>query len=170
MTFILQFMKQKRYDIIVGIDPDVDRSGVCVLSTSNRMIAVSSQRLPDLVRFVTELSETAQGQGCSFLVVVEAGWRNSKSCFHFARGKGVERIAKNVGANHQVGKNIIELLIANGVEVQEQVPLSKRFWGGNKVSHAQLSQFVDTLPSQTNQEQRDAILIAWHIAGFEYKF
>jgi hypothetical protein len=104
-----------------------------------------------------------------FVVVVEAGWLNTISNYHTAAGRRGQRIAKNVGANHQVGKIIVQMCKSYGIEVVEQRPL-KKMWHGKdgKITREELAAFTG-LKEQNNQEERDAALIAWIYAGLPIK-
>ncbi len=44
-------------------------------------------------------------------------------------------------------------------------------WRGQdgKITHAELAQFIPGLPARSNQEERDAALLAWTYAGFPVK-
>lgn len=159
-----------KYDYIVGIDPDVDKNGVCLLNVKRRTITIQNLSLVSLLDYLKEIQTESQKESFTYIVVVEAGWLNRKSCFHYAVGKGVQRIAKNVGANHQAGKQIIELCRHYGINVTEQKPYVK-CWGGRdkKITHKELLYFIDTLPKTTNQESRDATLLAWNYANLPIK-
>ena len=99
------------------------------------------------------------------MVVVEAGWLNKVSNYHTAAGRRGQRIAKNVGANHQVGKMIVEMAKHYGIEVVEQAPLRKCWKGKNgKITHEELASFTG-LMGKTNQDARDAALLAWIYAN-----
>lgn len=149
---------------VIGIDPDIDKSGFAVLDKSTREVAAGAHPFPMLI---TMLSHYREVKG-DVVVVVEAGWKNAITNYHTgAYGKAAQRIALNVGRNQQVGHCIVELCKAWGIEVVEKAPLRK-IWRGpdRKITHAELAAFVPRLPSRTNQEIRDAVLLAWDYAGF----
>jgi hypothetical protein len=106
------------------------------------------------------------------LVVVEASWLISHN-WHTSHGRSAAAVAKtgyNVGRNHQVGIMIAEFCRAMDIEVKEQMPLKKVWKGANgKITHEELSLFIPGLPKQTNNEERDAALLAWNEANFPIK-
>lgn len=158
-----------RYDVVIGIDPDVDLNGVAILFPDTRSLETHKLPFAELTERLIEVDALCVKENKSLLVIVEAGWLNHKSGFHQSQGKGAERIAKNVGANHQVGKLIAEVCRHNGIEVLEQAPLRKCWRGRDgKITHAELSAFTK-ISGRTNQEERDAALIAWNYAHLPIK-
>ena len=90
---------------------------------------------------------------------------NAKSCFHAAQGKQAEKIAKDVGANHETGRKIIEMCEHYGIEVMPHAPLVKCWKGKDrKITHEELASFTGIM-GRTNQDARDAGLLAWTFAG-----
>jgi hypothetical protein len=160
-------------DYIIAIDPDVDKSGVAELNPLHRLLEVKSLSFPQLIDYLQtailrkELSGTEK---TSLLVVVEAGWLNQISNHHTVAGRRGQRIAKNVGANHQVGKMIVEICEHYDIPVETIKPL-KKIWKGKdgKITHTEIAAFIPGFPKQSNQETRDAALIAWGYAGLPVK-
>jgi hypothetical protein len=159
----------KKYDNIIAVDPDTDKSGVAFLEVATRKLEVSSLTFPDLLNYLQFAKKVRDERNQSVIVVVEAGWLNVKSNWHTANDRAGQRIAKNTGANHQVGKLIIEMCRYYGLEVVEQRPL-KKCWKGRdgKITHDELAAFTG-LMGRTGQEGRDAVLIAWVYAGLPVK-
>jgi len=161
-----------RPDIIIGIDPDVDKSGVAALNCGTKSVKVGRKRFPDLIDSLRGVRDDAKKNNIPVLVVVEASWLISHN-WHTSHSRSVAAIAKtgyNVGRNHQVGMLIVECCKAMGLEVKEQMPL-KKVWKGadGKITHEELSWFIVDLPKQTNNEERDAALLAWNEANFPIK-
>lgn len=149
-------------DRIIGIDPDIDKSGVCYLNRWTREVEVASMDLPELIDYLADNS-----QDIGLVVVVEAGWKNAISNYHRGTyGRVAQKVALNVGRNQQVGLDIVKMCKHFGLEVVEKTPLRK-IWKGKdrKITHNELSQFVPNLKKKTNQEERDAVLLAWDYAG-----
>lgn len=150
-------------DIIIGIDPDVDKSGVGVVSRSGS-VEVFSFSFPELIEF---LRLSADLKECT-VVVVEASWKISTN-WHLKNGdnrrtsaaKGVDQ-----GRCHEVGRKIVECARHYGLEVIEQYPLRK-IWKGKdgKITDEEIKAFMPII-GRTNQEERDAALLAWNEAGF----
>ena len=87
--------------MIIGIDPDLEKSGVAILSHSLELKNLTFAETVDLFRSQQDQIKK---------VVIEAGWLNQKANFHNRIGqrKSVgERIAKNVGGeprNRQIAR------------------------------------------------------------------
>lgn len=153
--------------MIIAIDPDVSRSGVAILNKEQRSIEIKSLAFPQLVDFLQGLIVEP-----SAIVYVEAGWLN-KGNWHLKSGQGVAVAAatgSKTGANHQVGKQIVEMARHYGLDVKEVKPLRKG-WSGpsGKITHEEITYFIPGLPKRTNQEERDAALIAWEYANLPIK-
>lgn len=147
---------------IIGIDPDIDRNGVCYLNTSTRKVEVCTMDFPHLLEYLADFQNKAD-----VVVVVEAGWKNAITNYHGGYGRVAENIARQVGRNQQVGHCIVEMLKHWKIPFVEKAPLRKMWQGKDrKITHEELAQFVKDLPSRTNQEGRDACLLAWDYAGF----
>jgi hypothetical protein len=158
----------KNYDNVIGIDPDVDKSGVAYLRTSTRQLEVSSLTFPRLMDYLQFAARKRDEKKETLIVVVEAGWLNTISNYHTDAGRRGQRIAKNVGANHQVGKIIVQMCERHDIPVEIVKPL-KKMWKGKdgKITQKEIQAFTGL--SKTNQEGRDAALIAWTYAGLPIK-
>jgi len=146
--------------IIIGIDPDVDNNGVCILK-DRKLDYTGNKTFPELVAMFRDLSveETT--------VIVEAGYLIKKSNWHGAvNNRAAQRIAKNTGRNHQVAKMLVETARSFGLDVIEQRPY-KKIWKGKegKITHEEISSFIQGFPKSSNQDQRDAVLLCWYYAN-----
>ena len=155
----------KKYDNIIAIDPDRHKSGVAYLRPGTRQLEVMNLPFPQLLDYLQFAKKTAEETGESLIVLVEAGWMVSKSNFHEAQGHRAEKIAKDVGANHETGRKIIEMCRHYGLEALEHAPLVKCWKGKDrKITQEELSSFTG-LTGRTNQDGRDAALLAWSFSG-----
>jgi hypothetical protein len=154
-----------KYDNIIAIDPDKEKSGVAFLKPKTRQLEVSNLTFPMLLDYLQH-AKKVQGETMeSLIVVVEAGWIVKKSNFHEAQGHRAEKIAKDVGANHETGRKIIEMCEHWGIEVLPHIPLVKCWKGKDrKITHEELASFTGIM-GRTNQDARDAALLAWTFAG-----
>lgn len=154
-----------KYDNIIAIDPDKEKSGVAFLKPKTRQLEVSNLTFPMLLDYLQH-AKKVQGETMeSLIVVVEAGWIVKKSNFHEAQGHRAEKIAKDVGANHETGRKIIEMCKHYGIEVVQHQPLVKCWKGKDrKITHEELVSFTG-LMGRTNQDARDAALLAWTFAN-----
>ncbi|GIJ96578.1 hypothetical protein CAPN001_11470 [Capnocytophaga stomatis] len=158
-----------KHDFIIGIDPDITKSGVSFLEVKTRKLEVSSLTFPQLLDYLKFIREKHSQTPEKLIVVVEAGWLVQKSNYHGYAGGRAEKIAKNVGANHETGKKIVEMCKHYGLEVQEIRPL-KKMWKGKdgKITHEELASFTG-ITGKTNQDSRDAGLLAWCFANLPIK-
>ena len=160
-----------KYHTIIAVDPDVEKSGVAFLEVATRKLEVSNLTFPELLdylQFVKNENETAQQK---VAVVVEASWLN-RSNWHL-KNSDTKRIASakgnSTGRNHETGRKIVEMAKHYGLEVVEHTPLRK-CWKGNdgKITHEELVSFTG-LSGKTNQDARDAALLAWSFANLPIK-
>ena len=158
-----------KYDNIIAIDPDKEKSGVAFLKPKTRQLEVSNLTFPMLLDYLQH-TKKVQGETMeSLIVVVEAGWIVKKSNFHEAQGHRAEKIAKDVGANHETGRKIIEMCKHYGIEVVQHPPLVKCWKGKDrKITQEELASFTG-LTGRTNQDGRDAALLAWVFSGLPIK-
>jgi len=156
----------KKYDVIIGIDPDTVKSGVAYLEPATRKLEAASLAFPQLLDYLKTVAGKSKKNGKSVIIVVEAGWLNTISNYHTTADRAGQRIAKNVGSNQQVGKLTVEMCRHYGLEVDEIKPLPK-IWKGRdrKITHAELAQITGLIEKTSDQEQRDAALLAWNYSG-----
>lgn len=165
--------------IIIGIDPDVEASGLGIInttSTAGLFVDYATLALPELI---DELEKTTQQAGQHPVrIFIEAGWLN-KGNWHLnphdnkklAAAKG-----RQAGRNHQLGLDICALLDHRGIRHTEVLPLIKCWKGKDrKITHEELDAIVRWvngagLPrKRSNQEERDALLLAWEKSGLPIK-
>lgn len=153
--------------IIIAIDPDTERSGVATM-VDDVMIKTESYSFPELIEYARGAADISEVSGRVFEVYVEAGWLNEKPNFHGKHGRVGEKIASAVGANWQTGKLIIETLAFYGINAVPVKPY-KKIWRGpdGKITHDELASIkgVTLLKKRTNQDERDAALIAIYQSG-----
>ena len=156
---------RKKHDVIIGIDPDKEKSGIGILNMSTRKLELTNMSFPVLLDNLQAWKKDEADNNRKVIVIVEAGWMNAKSCFHKAQGKSADKIAKDVGANHETGRKIIEMCEHYGIEVIAQAPLRKSWRGKDgKITHEELAYFTG-ITGRENQDARDAGLLAWNYAG-----
>lgn len=159
-----------KYKTVVGIDPDVDKSGVATLDTKTGQMIATDLPFPFLVDFLRDLGDDNEDE--SIVIVVEASWLISYN-WHTKNGDNRRVSAakgNSTGRNHETGRKIVEMCKHYDLDVIEQRPL-KKCWKGKdgKITHEELSYFIPGLPKSTNQEVRDAALLAWNYAGLPMK-
>ena len=162
-----------KYDVIVGIDPDVEKNGFAVLDTKARRVRLDALTFAECVEKFKTIGGVLETGSKSIVVVVEASWIISSN-WHLAKwGESKHHAAAkgyDVGRNHQVGKLIVEMCHHFDIPVVEHIPLIKTWKGKDrKITHEELIQFCPINKSRTNQEERDAALLAWSFANFPIK-
>lgn len=157
-------------DIYIGIDPDIDKNGVAWVERETRACEVLNMTFCELMDYLSWVVTHMEETGKTVTVVVEAGWL-CESNWHL-RNKGVSwaaAVGRSVGRNHQTGILIADMAEHMGLTVVRQRPL-KKCWKGHdgKITHEELSAFT-AIQGRTNQETRDALLLAWVAAGLPIK-
>jgi hypothetical protein len=155
-----------RYDIILAIDPDVEQSGVARLDVTQRKSWADTLPFPMLIEYIRQVYRTNLGK--SIAVVVEASWHKTHN-WHLNRRDTLGIAAKkgyDEGRNHEAGRKIIEMLNYYGIEVIEKEPLRK-IWKGpdGKITHTEITAITGWEKKRSNQEERDAMLLAWDRSG-----
>lgn len=157
-----------KYDIVVGIDPDVEKSGyVVVESASGKVITATNWDLAKLYGVLAADKEYCKTKGLKILVVVEAAYLGSHHNWHLnSNGKISKAVAANIGyrtgLNHETGRAIVEFCRYLEVDVIPQKPF-KKCWKGpdKKITHEEITQLTKWDKKKSNQEIRDALLLAW---------
>lgn len=152
-----QIKQRTKADVLIGIDPDATKSGVAVYDKVDiQLYSLGFWKLLGSIKGFLEQVESENEE--KIFVRLEAGWLNSKSNFHPASGPNVrERIAKNVGMNHQTGILIAEWLEHMEIPFELVKPPGKR-WKTHKDFVRETG--YDYITS-TNQDQRDAAFLVW---------
>lgn len=158
----------KRNGYILGIDPDVSKSGFALLNCEAReFVQVEALPFPDMVDKFAELT-AMKADGKDVAVVMEdsdlsTNWHyNSRDSKAVCAAKG-----RSVGLCHATARHLKECAESFGLEVVMMKPLRK-FWKGRdgKITHEEAAYFMRGLPKTTNQESRDAALLAWAFADY----
>lgn len=165
---------KSRLHTIVGIDPDVEKSGVASLEYPTRRLEVMTLEFPDLLDYLQWLKRQSEVTGNAVMVVIEAGWLN-KSNWHLGT-KDTRAVAaakgNHAGRNHETGRKIAEMCQHWQIPYELVKPLALKIGGVNlwkgkdgKITQEELAAFTG-ITGRTNQEGRDAALLAWTWAGF----
>ncbi|MFA2923390.1 hypothetical protein [Acinetobacter pittii] len=134
-------------EIIIGIDPDLEKSGVAIRS--------ATQLVLKNLAFHEVITLFDTNRDLINKVVIEAGWLNTKSNFRNIQSRQVaERTAKNVGENHATGKLLVQMAESKCIPVLLIKPTR------TKLDSANFNR-VTGWQGRTNQEQRDACMLIW---------
>lgn len=163
--------QRKKVHLIVAIDPDVEKNGVARLDCENKSLEISVMTFPDLLDYLRYIQRQAEVSGKNLLVVVEAGYMNKGNWHLNPKDTKAAAAAKGnrTGRNHETGHKIVEMCRHWQIDVDEVKPLVKCWKGKDKkITQEELAKFTG-ISGHTNQEGRDAALIAWVYAGFSIK-
>ena len=140
--------------VYIGIDPDVDYSGVATWHKNK--LDLHNMSFFELFDFLKMTKEGAQYTGEKIIVRIEAGWLNKKSNWHNEKaGVGVAaKIGLSTGANHEAGRKIVEMCKYLGLEYDLCVPKSSKI---KKEEFRKITGWA----SRSNQEQRDAAMLIY---------
>lgn len=144
--------------LTVGIDPDIEKSGVAVFHKDKKYLELTTLKFFDLQDFLKKYREDIE------VVKIEAAWLIKKSNWHSKQGIGAaSKIGKNVGANHETGRKIAEMCEYLQIPYRLIKPL-KKVWKSGKISHSEFNQQlkfrgIPEIIGRTSQDMRDAGLI-----------
>ncbi len=152
----------------VGIDPDVDKSGLVVIDRQGRCILhAEALDFPGVLVYLNLLKQEHAQEPMTVLVVIEdsdfsVNWHYNR---HDSKGVCAAK-GRSVGMCHATARHLRECCENMGLPVMMQQPLRK-LWRGKdgKITHEEAALFMPGLPARTNQEVRDAALLAWEVAG-----
>jgi len=134
---------------LVGIDPDLFKSGFAVWDkTNSELVEYGKLTFWELVEFI-------ENHRKDYKYILEAGWLNKKSNWHLNElGTRSEKIAYRVGQNHTIGILIEELFKKLGVDYQLIKP---------RKSKLKKEEFVKItgITARINQDIRDAIMLVY---------
>lgn len=138
--------------ILIGIDPDIDKSGVCEYYSSE-LFELSNLRFFELFDKLASLKSI---DNLEIEVFIEAGWLNKSNWHKVVRGSSAlnANIGSRTGANHEVGKKIVEMCEYLGIKHKLIKPTKTKL---NQKDFEVITKYK----KRTNQEQRDACLLVF---------
>jgi hypothetical protein len=147
--------------MFIGIDPDVSKSGVAkyLPKYERQSFFNSSEQYPALelfnLSFFDLLDFLKEKNNSTSIVVIEAGWLN-RGNWHKTTGSNSinAQIGQRTGANHEVGKKIVEMCEYLGLKYELIKPTKSK-------PDAAYFKRVTGFVGRTNQEQRDAAMLVW---------
>lgn len=137
---------------IIGIDPDVDKSGFAVwLPETQRFEMIETATLYQIMEYFSVHNEHIMG------VVVEAGWLN-RPVFHTGATSraAIAKTGLNVGRNQQRGMDIVELVEWIGLPCRIVRPLPNNSWKNSEENFRAM-----TGVKGGNPEKRDAAMLVF---------
>ena len=164
----------------VGIDPDTDKSGLVLVDKQEcRVVYAGALNFPDLMTHLRMIEQEHNAEKERVLIIIEdsdisTNWHVNKLLCNGQplrdKLRTAAAIGRSAGMCHATLRHLRECAEALGLSTRMTKPLRK-FWKGKdgKITQAEASQFMPGLPKRTNQEVRDAALLAWEVAGLPIK-
>lgn len=134
-------------EFVIGIDPDVDKSGFAIFYTQNKNLRVFQYSLWDLFEELLKFKKP-------ILVRLEAGWLIKKRNWNGGGFAG----AGDVGRNHEIGRQIEKFCIKFNIPYVLIKPC-----GLSGINHATFCKITGwPIKELTNPEKRVAGLLAFN--------
>lgn len=155
--------------IVIGIDPDCEASGVAYIENNYATCEVLA--FPQLIDKLLSFKDR------DVRIFIEGGWLISAN-WHLKKNHNrhqASAIGNSVGRNHETGRKICEMLDHHNIQYFVRKPLLKRWQGQDgKITHKELCEVLQSAKigfdrKRTNQEERDALLLACVLADFDYR-
>ncbi len=137
---------------LVGVDPDVDKNGVCLYERKTKEFTLHNLTFFQLFDFLV----VEKQKGIAIKVVIEAGWYNLSN-WHVKTSDNARIVAKkgnSLGSNHETGRKIVEMCEYLKLEYQLVKPTA------HKVKSDTFMQ-ITGYTKRTNPEQRDATMLVY---------
>lgn len=162
-------------DYIVGIDPDCERSGIAIVDIDGReLMEAGTLDFFSLMEKLRNFRLWTDSMHKHFAVIIEGGWLN-KGNWHlgshifgmknFMSLSKAAEIGRATGRNHQTGMLIEQMCEHMGLEHETVKPLKKCWQGKDGKITAEELKAITGYHARTNQDARDAALLAWYHAG-----
>lgn len=147
----MKLLNKPKY--IIGIDPDVDQSGIAIYDTELKQL--TDVRSVPLFALCEQIDVTVAGG--NYLIRLEAGWLKKKSNWHGGKGAVAQCIAKQVGRNHEIGRQIEKYLIQQKYNYELLEPRGY----SNIFKDAEFFKQVTGWTKQTNEDSRASCAMVW---------
>lgn len=160
--------KARKAEVVIGIDPDCDKSGFAVLDKTAGTLTLGRYDFVGLIEELGRRMEMYSGHR-DWVIVVEAGYLTGTANDHYF-GDNIRvaaKVAQKVGRNHETARKIVEVCRMLKFPVEERKPLRK-IWGkshNEKISSEEFNALTG-YTKRTSQDVRDAALLAWVSAGY----
>ena len=144
-------MKKKVY---VGIDPDVDKSGVAV--KCGKVFHLYNMTFFELFDKLKTLLDNSKENNIPLEIYIECGFLNSGNRHKVANASHAlnSKIGERIGANHEVAKKICEMCDYLGLEYKQIRPTRSK-------TNSEFFNQITGYDKRSNQEQRDALMLIW---------
>lgn len=140
--------------ILIGIDPDTDKSGFAL--KNGKKVQLKNLKFFELFRMLYFVKNTPEYSGYEVMVYIECGFLNGGNR-HFKAAASTAfngKISERVGANHEIGKKICEMCEFLELPFTQVRPTKSK-------TDSNFFKQITKIKDQTNQEQRDAMMLIW---------
>lgn len=153
-------------EIVIGIDPDIYGSGVAQLNTATRSVKLYNMDFNTICAYLRRIKEDYGSMAQIHIEDSSNTTRNWHLSTRYGSTARASRMGYDVGRNHQLCFDIYDYACSLGLDISRQMPF-KKCWKGKdgKITHEEICSFMSITDRTTNQEKRDAALIAWLCAG-----
>lgn len=138
----------KKQKLLIGIDPDVDKSGVAF--KHGKLIELSNLTFFQLFDFLNSYTDKEEKP----IIYIECGYLNQSNWHKKANASASlnSKIGERTGANFEVAKKIIEMCEYLSLEHVKIKPTRSKV-------NADFFKQITGIDKGTNQEQRDAYML-----------
>jgi hypothetical protein len=144
--------------ILIGIDPDTEKSGFAFIDKSNlNVIQLKNLTFFELFSTLSEIKNTYQPINFDIQIYIECGFLNQGNR-HKVFGGSLSlnsKIGERIGANHEIAKKICEM--SDFLELKYHKIKPTR----SKIKDKNVFKKITGYDKRTNQEQRDALMLIW---------
>lgn len=156
----------QKADVVIGVDPDIEKSGVSIIDAKSKEIQFFSLTFPEVIETCSNVHKECEASGKRLKIIVEGGWLNKGNWHLTARDnyRIAARKGHDAGLNHGAGMKLVECMEFNKFPVTVIRPL-KKFWNGKdgKITNDELNgllrQYGFSEIKRSNQDQRDSVLL-----------
>ena len=157
----------ERNGFILGVDPDVDKSGFALLDCSSQtFVRLEALTFTESIRFLNELSANENLRPLRIVIEdsdISVNWHYKKT----DKPGIIAAIGRSVGLCHATYRHLMEYAESVGFEVIPMKPLRKCWRGPDgKITQGEIERLIPKFPRRTNQECRDSALLSWFYADF----
>ena len=138
--------------VTIGIDPDVDKSGMAIFNYEDSQLHLYQYDLPDLFQQLLNQHFKSQKNDYRLLIRLESGHKVARTW-----QKRTVGTIKNVGRNLEIGSQIEKFLVKYNIPYELVNP-----FGGSSINHEKFCKITNWDKKKlTNPEKRVAGLLAY---------
>ena len=170
---VIAALNNKKARYVVGIDPDIGKSGVCMIDKDAKEITdLCALSFPVLAGVLQKWGEMYGEDMCVYIELPQSehNWqiaaraRYARNPVSYAANAGVD-----VGRCREVAISLKEWCDYHHVQADTVNPLVKIWGGGKEKINAKEFSSVTGWIGRTNSEMRDAGLLAWYYSNLPIK-